>query len=471
VHRHARFFRRSVRWSIQVLVPHRITAIATLSSTFLPARPAPVARAAEKITAPSLEPATRVHRAAEHLPALDGIRGIAILLVLHIHFSMDSFYHSYAGWLYTRFSFTGWIGVDLFFVLSGFLITGVLLDSRGGDDRKSADPHYFRNFYMRRTLRIFPLYYGSLVLLFLILPLFKRFQAPPVQYLAAHQKWLWFYGANILISLKNDWVLWSDWFVLNPFWSLAVEEHFYLVWPLVVFFLPRKWLLRVCVASLPFCLALRFLILHFSPNFLASSLLTPCRIDSLCFGGLLALAIRSPGPRAAALRRAAPYLAAAFFLPMLPIFANTNGSGANRADFWMHFAGHTLLTLSFGFLIFAAATSSPRSWLVRFLSLPFLRACGKYSYGMYVIHSVLHPWFMRFFPVDVYWQIVGHQLLAVWIHVVFSVAATFALGWLSWHLYEKHFLKLKRFFVPRPTVLMDGPAAVAVPVAVLVPTA
>ena len=412
-------------------------------------------------------PARSEPAAAGHVPALDGVRGVAILLVLLIHFSMDTLFLSPAGVLYSRFAFAGWIGVDLFFVLSGFLITGILLDAKGDDHRRGADPHYFRNFYARRTLRIFPLYYGSLALLFIILPLVKPVQTPAVQWVAGHQKWLWLYGANILISLKNEWVFWTDWFVLNPFWSLAVEEHFYLLWPLVVFLLPRKWLVRVCLASLPFCLALRFLILHFTPNFLASSLMTPCRIDSLCFGGLLAMAIRSPAPRLAALRRAAPYLSVAFFLPMLPIFAKTNGSGANPADFWMHFAGHTLLAISFGFLIFIAATSSPLSPLVRFLSVPFLRAFGKYSYGMYVLHSIFMPWFIKFFPVDLYWQIVGHQLVAVWIHVAFSVATTFALGWLSWHLYEKHFLKLKRFFIPRRTVLMDG----LNPVAVLNPTA
>ena len=397
----------------------------------------------------------------QHVPALDGIRGVAILLVLLLHFSMETEYHSYAGWLYSRFAFAGWIGVDLFFVLSGFLITGILLDAKGDDHRRRADPHYFRNFFTRRVLRIFPLYYGSLAVLFLVLPLFKPFQTPALQWVTGQQKWLWLYGANILIFMKKAWCLWTEWFVLNAFWSLAIEEHFYLLWPLVVFFLPRKWLLRVCLASLPFCFALRFVLCYHSPSFLLSGVLTPCRIDGLCFGALMALAIREGSPRAAALRRAAPYLAVAFFLPLVPVFAKTNGTGTSRLDFWMQVAGHSLLALSFGFLILTAAASPRRTPLVRLLSFPFLRSCGKYSYGMYVLHTLAYPWYIRFFPVDLYWQMVGHQLVAVWIHVAFSVGATFCLAWLSWHLYEKHFLKLKRFFVPRRTVLVEhlGPVA------------
>jgi len=412
-------------------------------------------------------PAVPRARSAEHVPALDGVRGVAILLVFLFHFSIDQPWHSKAGKLYWQFALGGWSGVDLFFVLSGFLITGILLDAKGDDHRRGADPHYFRNFYARRTLRIFPLYYGVLAFLFILLPRFKPFNTPDLQSLAAQQKWLWFYGANVRISLTDHWDLWSHWFSLNPFWSLAVEEHFYLVWPLVVFLLPRKWLLRLCVASLPVCLALRLSVLWFTSKSLAAGIFTPCRIDSLCAGGFLALVHRGPEPLAQAVRRACPYVAAGAFLPMLLIFPNTIGVRSNPADFWMHSAGHTLLALSYGSIVFIAATSPPRHRLVRFLSLPFLRTAGKYSYGMYVLQSVFQPWYPVFFPVDMYRGIVGDQLRAVWIHTLFSVAATFALGWLSWHVYEKHFLKLKRFFVPRRTVLVDGDT----PVAVVMPTA
>src|SRR5215470_18051066 len=102
-------------------------------------------------------------RIAGHLPGLDGVRGLAILMVMAVHFVGDATPHNFGERLAVKLGSYGVLGVDLFFVLSGFLITGLLLDSKG-------DPHYFRNFYARRTLRIFPLYYTVLALLFLALP-------------------------------------------------------------------------------------------------------------------------------------------------------------------------------------------------------------------------------------------------------------------------------------------------------------
>ncbi len=180
-----------------------------------------------------------------HVPVLDGLRGLAILLVLLHHFA-----NVYAPSAWTRNAWhrvvgSGWCGVDLFFVLSGFLITGILHDARRG-------PGYFRNFYMRRVLRIFPLYYGVLAALFLAYPLLagshQRFAA-----LAEHQPWLWLYAQNFKVILSGDWVPCG----MNHFWSLAVEEQFYLFWPFVVFACRRRTLLHVSVALVVLALAVR----------------------------------------------------------------------------------------------------------------------------------------------------------------------------------------------------------------------
>ena len=117
----------------------------------------------------------------------------------------------------------GSYGVDLFFILSGFLITGILFDARN-------EPNYFRNFYMRRVLRIFPLYYGVLALVFLVAPLIPIFQGKTLDYLLDRQAWAWLYGVNIYIAIQGDWAF----SYLEHLWSLCVEEHFYFVWPLVV---------------------------------------------------------------------------------------------------------------------------------------------------------------------------------------------------------------------------------------------
>ena len=123
----------------------------------------------------------------------------------------------------------GSFGVELFFVLSGFLITGILYDARN-------EPHYFRNFYMRRLLRIFPLYYGVLTLVFLVAPLIPLLRGPTLDYLLDRQAWAWLYAVNIYIAKQGEW----NFSYLEHFWSLCIEEHFYFFWPLVVFVLARR---------------------------------------------------------------------------------------------------------------------------------------------------------------------------------------------------------------------------------------
>ncbi|MBV8281847.1 MAG: acyltransferase, partial [Candidatus Eremiobacteraeota bacterium] len=165
-----------------------------------------------------------------HMPALDGVRGLAILMVLLVHFLADllpttnSVEHAIvyvAGY--------GTYGVDLFFILSGFLITGILYDA-------SDKTFYFYNFYMRRFLRIFPLYYGVLALLFFVAPLIPRLQGATLNHLVGRQGWAWLYGVNIYTAIQGEWNL----SFINHFWSLAVEEQFYLFWPMVVYLLARR---------------------------------------------------------------------------------------------------------------------------------------------------------------------------------------------------------------------------------------
>src|SRR5262245_16358318 len=153
------------------------------------------------------QPASR-----SHYPGLDGLRGIAILLVI--------LYHNFG---FIPFLNYGWLGVDLFFVLSGFLITEILLKTR-------TTTNYFKNFYTRRVLRIFPLYYLCLILVIVIFPLIKNFPYD-LSFYRENQVWFWFYLQNWMLIFKQ----WNDSAILlNHFWSLAVEEQFYIVWPLLV---------------------------------------------------------------------------------------------------------------------------------------------------------------------------------------------------------------------------------------------
>src|SRR5690606_28281082 len=218
-----------------------------------------------------------------YLP-LDGVRGLAVLAVMLLHFTlfvpMDGAERFLNGWLQT-----GWIGVDLFFVLSGFLITGILMDTRD-------DPHHFRNFYARRTLRIFPLYYAYLVLLFLVLPALHEGYA--MEHATDDRRiWLWTYMGNFLMA--RGWEAMPS--HTTHLWSLAVEEQFYLVWPLLVFAVRRRWLMALC--------GLTFLGAILTRAYLATQgaaaaayVLTPARMDTLAAGALVAVVLRQRGPDA-----------------------------------------------------------------------------------------------------------------------------------------------------------------------------
>src|SRR3954465_2611530 len=136
----------------------------------------------------------------KHVPALDGLRGLAIILVLLFHFTPSGVGggvgEKVLGWIGS----VGWCGVDLFFVLSGFLITGILYDAKGSSN-------YFRNFYMRRVLRVFPLYYGVLFFVFIVVPMVHPMTRASDRQFIGNQHWLWLYMANVPQALSNEWPL------------------------------------------------------------------------------------------------------------------------------------------------------------------------------------------------------------------------------------------------------------------------
>jgi peptidoglycan/LPS O-acetylase OafA/YrhL len=377
---------------------------------------------------------------ARHIPALDGLRGIAALMVIG--------YHVYWQWRPTSgvadraiavAASLGWAGVDLFFVLSGFLITGILLDSKGR-------PGYLRTFYARRALRIFPLYYASIVLFMTVVP------SPPIE-----RPWaFWLYLSNFSLAAQaNPW----ERRPIDVAWTLAIEEQFYLVWPWLILALGRRALVAACVALVGGALLWRAALLIAGVSRDAILLLTPGHLDALAIGALVSIAVRDPRARAQLARWS-----------WLGVVAGLVALGCVRvverqllpATPTMQTIGYSGIVLLAAAIIGAATVSPPRSPLATILGNPILRAAGRHSYAMYLLH----------FPIMV--TIVGwvtdagietsSGTSAAWQYLLLfgcTSVATFAVAWAVWHAYEKHFLALKRFFPYEPGKVGtdDRPAA------------
>ncbi|HBE71568.1 MAG TPA: acyltransferase, partial [Planctomycetaceae bacterium] len=196
---------------------------------------------------------TIVWHPRRHISQLDGLRGLAILLVTVYRFAKEIPESALLSPIKAVCG-VGERGVDLFFVLSGFLITGVLIESIG-------QPKAYRNFLARRSLRIFPLYFMALGGL-LAISAYSTFYRGVFAQAERNQVYLWSYLTNIKMSWEAEWCFGS----LDHFWSLAVEEHYYLFWPLVVLCLPLRRLPRVVALLIAICITSRFAFLIFSEN-------------------------------------------------------------------------------------------------------------------------------------------------------------------------------------------------------------
>lgn len=345
---------------------------------------------------------------SRHYPALDGLRGSAILLVI--------FFHNFG---FINYSVFGWLGVDLFFVLSGYLITGILLDTLD-------KPNYLKNFYGRRILRIFPLYYLSLIIFLLILPLFASMK-PLLQYYVDHQWWLWTYLQNWLYSFNTP----KTANILNHFWSLAVEEQFYLVWPFLILLLRKpKPLLWLMLAVLTGVLIVRSLLwIYKVEDIIYSSLYTFTRIDGICIGCMVALMQRIN----AGLMKKYTTLIVISLAALNFIFYFLNKGN----DFpYLAILGYTTFAAMFGLLVNELVSGESR--ILNFIfKLNILRFFGKISYGLYIFHwpvfVILNPYIKAQ---------VGNVLLSA----ILSTTAAFIISVISFYTFEMYFLKKKKHF-------------------------
>jgi peptidoglycan/LPS O-acetylase OafA/YrhL len=335
---------------------------------------------------------------------LDGLRGLAISFVLlsHLTFPIPSV---------QRVISNGWIGVDLFFVLSGYLITGVLL-------RGKQTPHYYRNFYARRALRILPAYYLVLV------AACAGSVGNPTMLKWGSRWWFVFFLANFRQALLS---FWPSPALFVPLWSLQVEEQFYLLFPFFVRNLRVGRLWKVLVAIVLAVLALRTSIVwwgHASPAL--PFVLTICRADSLAMGALVAVFLHNRRPP-----KFGWWLDAVVVLGFAVLFS----SPLDCYGAFSETLGYTLIAIFFAIVLLwmLSRIGQAPTAIFRRGPLPWL---GVISYGLYLWHEFVYS------PLDLKFNSVGLDTLIQFVRL----AGAIGLGMASWHFIEKPFLKRKEQF-------------------------
>ena len=398
------------------------------------------------MTAPTLAPVagntprTRPENLTRY-PALDGIRALAFLMVMMTH---------YYGMPW------GFGGVNIFFVLSGFLITGILYDSRDRPDR-------VRSFYIRRTLRIFPLYYGVLLVLLLTTPVFHwRWKLPWIAWplYVGNFLRLWAPHATDFAHLSTTFAwLASRWpnirLNLGHFWSLCVEEQFYLFWPWLVFWMySRRRLLVTCTAVVLLCPVLRAVVQAHAPAWTGGSremvyaIGVPFQLDALLLGALLALLWRGAYRHhlqriSTILLGTATCLLVAYIVRIRVLHPHGLWDGFDYPT-WRITWGLSLIDL-YGALLMVCALR-PGSLTYRIFDLRPLRALGRISYGAYVFHDMPHP---------IYWFAAATLIRHLHLHhftqmltLFFALTGTIVLASLSYRFFETPFLNLKERWAP-----------------------
>jgi peptidoglycan/LPS O-acetylase OafA/YrhL len=338
-----------------------------------------------------------------HIPGLDGVRGLAALMIMFLHFvpNYDPIVHPFLSYV-RKIAIIGQCGVPLFFVLSGFLITRILLYSK-------LYPNYFKQFYMKRVLRIFPLYYLYLIITFFLLPLLTHHQLPDWS-----MTWYYyFYLQNIpmTFNLKA-----AD---IPHLWSLAVEEHFYLVWPIIVYFFSDKATVRIIAGIVLFALLCRIILIHFG---IGTYYFTLTTFDSLALGAFLALNEKYKWLNMKNMLQIA-------FITVMPLFLAFPFATGLGNNFVQYFKNPIISIFCMGLIGLVSMNNYQANY---FFKNRFLRYTGKISYGLYVFHPTCYGIINTHFHIDNFIM-----------NFIFCFLCSYIVATLSYYCFEVRFLKLK----------------------------
>lgn len=369
----------------------------------------------------------------ERATELDGLRGISIILVMAFHaLKLASFFTRHEVLIFiTNLSSIGWLGVDIFFSLSGFLITSILLKTK--DSKK-----YFRNFYGRRILRIFPLYYAFVGIMLATLPILAPQEISNIPsivpfLLSYTQNWMYMFNvAEMPLYLAVT-------------WSLAIEEQFYLIWPTIVYYTRRETLIKIGVGLILLSFAYRVAGVLFwkntgqVTNFFYFDTLS--RFSEIVFGALLAVFYFDRAYQERIRRFSFPafmisisafvILCTHQFPALIPYYGNI------PLTLW----AYILIPLFSTSLIATLLTRPEKSLLRGFFCNRVFVFFGKYSYSMYLIHM---PIALLLLDSMRDMHIKGWKMYASFTILVYALTILGSL--LSWNLLEKHMLNLKKYF-------------------------
>ena len=374
--------------------------------------------------------------AEERVNELDGMHGIATILVISYHIFKRGDYFTTNAILHfvTSLTLYGWYALDTFFVLSGFLITGILL-------RTKEEKHYFKNFYVRRSLRVFPLYYFVLALILFLMPRLDPDYVAEIPkslpyYLFYQQNWFHF-----MTSVKGT-------EHLSVTWSLAIEEQFYLLFPFLVFYTRKETLAKIAGAIIAVSILARILSVFLwtdvaqMTNFYFYNTFT--RFEEISFGILIAIAFTYPEWKAKLTKIAMPVFLITYPTLLIAEVITSREIGIPHPAYGnvpLTVIGYTLASVFASALIVVLTTHDRTAFIRRFFRNKILVFFGDHSYSIYLFHMPVGLTLLDFMWRSGYrgWQF-------YFIYIGLTIGITILISTLTWNFLEKPMLNLKKYF-------------------------